>query len=651
MSETSPNTGGEQHRIPRTGDPDFDNAIEGTARLIDESASPFGLRGEGRVAGGTEPGRPRGWGAVEGGVNNPEHRLRESILSKASKTLVFGHNLAGMARHLLGVVGNSLWDNRREIIVGGGLGFAVRTATRAALATTGGWVAVGGAGAAAGAATGIYREYAKQKKTFKEQVSLQEGGKHAGNKELEDAIKIRLKAEFRGTAVDKRRIAIAAGRGAIVGAACALAGAEFVEWAAHNEVIRGVVTPVVAPLQEKLAEVGKEIGGILSHPGEFARGFYLFTNSSVSDHLSQFSEAPTRVPTSLPLATHTVPGIPAGAGLPAEVSPAVPVSTETFTPTPTDTPAEVLTNAPTPTDAAIPTATHTFVPTETATPVPTHVPTATPTEAAAHVFPPGSVRPSSPLEIQPTAPAAPKPALLPVMPEAPTGVQSVTESIKLPAGSNIDNEMQQYLAQRLGRVAQQAELDWADKLVLSENNIPDPTKIPADTILKLNRVNEFVGHILENKPPVPAGVPDLQHGLPSTAPAGPDTLSPAPLPVEHPAPIPPTEIHGHMVSGSVADHSLTYDGKPWVLLDNGNKNIGHLFEATGETSPIDQQVLADKLQEATALWAHGQLNPAAYEDLYRVFHLSNGTASIYNSLLDDDEDTLKSLIRLGIVRK
>lgn len=114
--------------------------------------------------------------------------------------------------------------------------------------------------------------------------------------------------------------------------------------------------------------------------------------------------------------------------------------------------------------------------------------------------------------------------------------------------------------------------------------------------------------------------------------------------------IPPnTIIHHHEVSGSVADHSLTYDGKPWVLMDNGVKNIGNLFKTVGETGDIDKQALASNLQNATKLWTDGQLNYTDHPDLYRIFHLSNGTASVYNNLLDDN--TLESLKKLGIVKK
>lgn len=151
-------------------------------------------------------------------------------------------------------------------------------------------------------------------------------------------------------------------------------------------------------------------------------------------------------------------------------------------------------------------------------------------------------------------------------------------------------------------------------------------------------------------PRPPAIAPDTQAAAP---PAAPEATPAAPAPTAA-APtaesLPPTTAPtGAEVSGSVADNSLTYDGKPWVLMDNGVKNIGNLFKTVGETGDIDQRALASSLQNATKLWADGQLNYTDHPDLYRIFHLSNGTGSVYNNLLDDN--TLESLKKLGIVRK
>ncbi|MBI2019229.1 hypothetical protein HYS95_00990 [Candidatus Daviesbacteria bacterium] len=112
-------------------------------------------------------------------------------------------------------------------------------------------------------------------------------------------------------------------------------------------------------------------------------------------------------------------------------------------------------------------------------------------------------------------------------------------------------------------------------------------------------------------------------------------------------PIANTMVHGHEVAGSVVDQSLTYDGAPWVLLENGTKNIGNVLEAAGidgALEAVDKGVLAQNLQQATNLWTQGQLTPSAYPDLYTLFHLSNGTASVYNDLLNEDTvDILKKL--------
>lgn len=117
-----------------------------------------------------------------------------------------------------------------------------------------------------------------------------------------------------------------------------------------------------------------------------------------------------------------------------------------------------------------------------------------------------------------------------------------------------------------------------------------------------------------------------------------------------PEPLPPTTAPtGVEVQGSTIDNSLTYGGRPWIIVDNGVKNIGNLFNAVGESGDIDKQALATSLQKATALWAQGNLSPTTDPDLYKIFHLSNGTSSMYNNLLQSD--TLESLKKLGIVIK
>ncbi len=153
-------------------------------------------------------------------------------------------------------------------------------------------------------------------------------------------------------------------------------------------------------------------------------------------------------------------------------------------------------------------------------------------------------------------------------------------------------------------------------------------------------------------PPAPAeaGAP-IQPPEAPAAPGAQPAAAPAPAETAATEPLPPTKAPtGAMVEGSTADNTLTYDGKPWVIVDNGVKNIGNLFKAVGESGyEVDQQALASKLQEATDMWAHGQLQYSSDPDLFRIFHLSNGTASVYNDLLNDD--TLESLKKLGVVKK
>lgn len=185
---------------------------------------------------------------------------------------------------------------------------------------------------------------------------------------------------------------------------------------------------------------------------------------------------------------------------------------------------------------------------------------------------------------------------------------------------------------------------------------PSPTAVPAEAT--------------PAAPGRPALAPDAQAAAPAPAPepppappapqveplpavAAPEQAAPAtqaPAATARVESLPPTTAPtGVEVQGSAIDNTLTYGGKEWVIVDNGVKNIGNLFQAVGESGDIDKQALASSLQKATDLWTQGQLSPGTDPDLYKIFHLSNGTASLYNNLLQSD--TLESLKKLGIVIK
>lgn len=195
-------------------------------------------------------------------------------------------------------------------------------------------------------------------------------------------------------------------------------------------------------------------------------------------HGQFFEQAPTVAPGETPTPTATAT--------------TTPTATETITPAPEGavlvqpTPTE-----PTPTVAQLPTETATVTPTEapTQTPptTPTETPTPTPTEVATASEPqPQVVAPTAPMEQIPEQIAAPK-----------------VESVTLEAGSNPWTKMQDYLTENLGRPPQVSEIRQAVTTALSENNILDATKIPAGTSLNISGVNQLVGQILAEQPPIP----------------------------------------------------------------------------------------------------------------------------------------------------
>lgn len=207
----------------------------------------------------------------------------------------------------------------------------------------------------------------------------------------------------------------------------------------------------------------------------------------------------------------------------------------------------------------------------------------------------------------------------------------VVEGVKNLIGLGGIHETGQAAAENAGQGAAQAAAENAGQIV------PPPDTDQIDPQKPDGVQDKFPA-----APAAPAVAPQ------PAAPAFPDGAPSATAPTTAEPISPTTTPTGAEASGSITDNSLTYDNKPWVLLENGTKNIGQALQTIGETGvPVDQQVLASKLQEATNLWANGQLDPSTNPDLYRLFHLSNGTESIYKNLLN--QDTINSLLKLGII--
>lgn len=116
---------------------------------------------------------------------------------------------------------------------------------------------------------------------------------------------------------------------------------------------------------------------------------------------------------------------------------------------------------------------------------------------------------------------------------------------------------------------------------------------------------------------------------------------------EQPSISEPSYIPGeeHTISGNVTDNTLTIDEQQWSLMDNGIKNIHNLFDAVNQTGAVDNDTLARHLEDAQKLYTQGLLIDDS--DLGKLFHLTNGTESEYQNLLNND--TLSVLKNLGIV--
>lgn len=433
-----------------------------------------------------------------------------------------------MNRKVLGVVVG-------DVAIGAAGGAAARIALDMALGIAGGPLG----GAAAGAIKGSFGEWLKQSReiadsgdrlSFKENLKRHNGG----------------------------RIAVAAARGAIIGAAGGALGEYAIE-------------------QISQTEWGQQAGKFISdRAGEFVRTiskqpFFKIAPSSAPGLLEP-GQIPS--PPAIPDAIEPLPAVPVPAELP---------------------PVEIpLTAAPDIEPGQLP----------PAPAVPVEIPPAAPPIVPAPEI-------GTPL---PPSPAAPGEVLLP-----PPGVPDVAEPAVAESPAAIPAPEIQ-----TDQVTDQVE--------------PLPPEIPTATTPAPTPIPSPPPAIIAEPPPSVTAPPEFKPPDIQT-----DQVA------DQVEPLPPTVApNGAQVQGSVVDNSLTYNGKPWVLLENGTRNIGHLLQSVGEEgSTINEQVMAAKLQEAAVLWTHGQLTSSNYPDLHSLLHLCNGTEEVYNGLLN--ENTLVSLRNLGII--
>lgn len=187
--------------------------------------------------------------------------------------------------------------------------------------------------------------------------------------------------------------------------------------------------------------------------------------------------------------------------------------------------------------------------------------------------------------------------------------------------------------------------------VSTETPIPSPTPTettqPTQTAMPTETPPPPTAAV--TAPPPAAASEPAPFPIQAVPPEQPESTVPQPQIAEPPTSIEPTiSPTSKEVAGSVADGTLTYDGKSWDLINNGEKNIDNLLRVTEQAGTVDRQILADNLQKATELWTNGQLDKSTDPDLWKVFNLSNGTQSVFPDLLN--VDTLESLKKLGIVR-
>lgn len=108
-----------------------------------------------------------------------------------------------------------------------------------------------------------------------------------------------------------------------------------------------------------------------------------------------------------------------------------------------------------------------------------------------------------------------------------------------------------------------------------------------------------------------------------------------------------TTPYGIEINGSVADQTLTHNNVKWDLVSNFNDRAVTFSKMLGHPATINKVALAEKLQQAVELYARDELRFGTQPELYKLFHLSNGTLSLQN--LAQDPQTLKALEGLGII--
>lgn len=269
--------------------------------------------------------------------------------------------------------------HKQEIAFGGLAGWGTKEVIKqglVALSGPEGMLAAAVVGGGTGAVRAVIREYYAQRSASKELVNLEENATNEARRE-----ELKRKLENRG-----RQIAIAAGKGALAGAAGAL-------------VFNGLIEAIPSEWKQEAANIAKNaaksvLGGGVDLANKFSEMRTAFNSSAAA------TTTATPTPTEIPTATAT----PTESPVPAVTATSTESPTSTATQTavavaPTSTPTTVLTEAPSPTATA------------TTTPTATEVsPTATQTAVAPATPEAGAAQPPA----APTAPtagtAAPAPA-------------------------------------------------------------------------------------------------------------------------------------------------------------------------------------------------------------------------------------------------
>lgn len=371
--------------------------------------------------------------------------------------------IGGSARDRLAnvrVLGQPLLD----IVVGSVAGAGAKEVAKFgfAIAGVGGLPVAAGVGAVAGGAGAVVREYLKQRG---EGISIEE--------DSAVGIRAKLKNEFRRIqAADKTRLRNAAIRGVIFGAVGGVVGGVIAD--KLSEELAKVQWPSIQTPQINLPQLPKVELPEVKLP-------------EVSlPELPQVNIPEIKVPwvgAPQPEAAPPGPELPERAEVPfGEVAPS-PLKE------PVSTPEATTPQAPPPEEA---------IPQVPEAPPP--LPPATALEAPTPVVPAEAVSP----------PAEPTPMQQPA--EALT--TPTTETLTIPQGSNPWQEVNSYLTEQLGRAPANQEIREAVTRLITENNITDATKIPVDAQFNINGVNEYIGQILSEQPPISADLAALPENIP-----------------------------------------------------------------------------------------------------------------------------------------